>query len=93
MISLTLCRGNHAEAIINYEKGLQLNDVDEQKQDIAEHKKLCQYGIARTSIKNGDYRKGVNMMAKTMTKSTYKLINEIIHFFADKDHYCNRIKR
>lgn len=63
MIALTLCRGNYAEAIINYEKGLQLTDVDEQKQDISEHKKLCQYGIARTSIKNGDYRKGVNAMA------------------------------
>lgn len=52
------CRGNYAEAIGNYEKGLKV-DASDSDPELVNHRKLCQHGIARTSIKNGEYRKGV----------------------------------
>lgn len=66
------CRGSYAEALVHYEKGIDNNDninVDGNHElnnsvvmDMKEHVMLCRAGIARTSIKNGDYQKGVSII-------------------------------
>lgn len=55
----SVCRGNYAEAIVNYKRGMTANNIDNDTPEMLNHKKLCQHGIARASIKNGEYRKGV----------------------------------
>lgn len=46
--------GSHAEALAHYEKALQNGNHSQ------EHVNLCRAGIARTSIKNRDFRRGVS---------------------------------
>lgn len=53
MFSLRLFSGKYSEALANYERGLAATSSDD-------HVKLCQFGIARTNIKIGDYKKGVS---------------------------------
>lgn len=65
-----LYRGSYSEALSHYEKGYKdepftsiegkefLNETPELK----EHTKLCIAGIARTSIRTGDFRRGVSLI-------------------------------
>ncbi|XP_055600777.1 WD repeat-containing protein 19 [Uranotaenia lowii] len=59
--------GNHAEALMNFERGLKYDSVPNSangviQQDVIEqHVMLCKAGIARTSIKCGDNRRGVQL--------------------------------
>ena len=61
--SVFFCSGNFAEALVHYEKGI-YNDMIKMEStpaaEIQEHLHNCHSGIARTSIKQGDYRKGVS---------------------------------
>lgn len=66
---LFLNSGSFAEALLHYEKGIENNDsihvngdnkLTNSMVDMEEHMLLCRAGIARTSIKNGDYQKGVS---------------------------------
>lgn len=53
----------YGEALVNYEKGLDANALNKSElneETLAEHKKICEYGIARTCIKLGNYKKGVS---------------------------------
>lgn len=54
--------GNYSEALINYEKGINYQNADSLTVEQQEHVKLCLSGIARSSIKHGDYRKGVSFL-------------------------------
>lgn len=49
--------GNYSEALFHYEKGLR----DYVGGNLSDHSKLCKGGLARTCIKTGDYRKGINI--------------------------------
>lgn len=51
-ISLRISSGKYSEALMNYERGLTAASSDD-------HVRQCQFGIARTNIKIGDYKKGV----------------------------------
>uniref|UniRef100_A0A8R1DX62 WD repeat-containing protein 19 n=1 Tax=Caenorhabditis japonica TaxID=281687 RepID=A0A8R1DX62_CAEJA len=50
--------GDHANALVNYEKGV-IDDAD--TPELQEHNEICQSGIARMAIKTGDLRRGVQM--------------------------------
>lgn len=52
--------GNYSEALLHYEKGINYQNSDSLTVEQQEHVKLCLSGIARSSIKHGDYRKGVS---------------------------------
>lgn len=48
---------------MHYDKAIKLenlNNVDKESVKIRNHIRQCRAGIARTSIKNGDHRKGVS---------------------------------
>lgn len=47
--------GKYSEALTNYKRGLAAANSNE-------HVRLCQFGIARTNIKIGDYKKGVRLI-------------------------------
>lgn len=49
--------GQHAEALLQYERGLS-GTVDD---DAAPHRRQCQVGIARTTIKTGDHKRGIRL--------------------------------
>lgn len=60
-----LIRNRYGEALSNYEKGmdnmlLQKSAMD--KNTAAEHLRSCKFGIARTNIKIGNYKKGVSLI-------------------------------
>lgn len=60
-LSIFLCfSGNYSEALLHYEKGIDNQNSDKLTIEQQEHIKLCLSGIARTSIKHGDHRKGVS---------------------------------
>ncbi|KAJ8679660.1 hypothetical protein QAD02_015447 [Eretmocerus hayati] len=52
--------GNYAKALVNYERGLSECTSSLLQQNLS-HKQQCLAGIARTSIRCGDSRKGVNI--------------------------------
>jgi len=68
---LYLCSGNYADALYHYEKGYKEDLINSKDADTAalmesspefeEHVRLCKMGIARTSIRAGDFRRGVNL--------------------------------
>lgn len=56
-------RNRYAEALANYEKGMDkasLNSIQLHDTVLDEHKRMCEFGIARTNIKLGNLKKGVN---------------------------------
>lgn len=56
----------YAEALANYEKGLDKNTLDRiqlSETALKEHKRLCEFGIARTNIKLDNIKKGVRKCA------------------------------
>lgn len=52
--------------MVNYEKGLDKEKLLKLGEEInmEEHVRLCQFGIARTNIKIGDFRRGVSLFSK-----------------------------
>ncbi len=62
--SLKIFSGNYSEALLHYEKGINYQNNDSLTVEQQEHVKLCLSGIARSSIKHGDYRKGVSRLSK-----------------------------
>lgn len=62
--------GNYADALYHYEKGFKEDLIDNTElqqlvntsPEYEEHVRLCKMGIARTSIRAGDFRRGVNIM-------------------------------
>lgn len=69
-LTLILFSGNYADALYHYEKGYKedlINSKDneqaatmESSPEFEEHVRLCKMGIARTSIRAGDFRRGVS---------------------------------
>lgn len=57
--------GNYPMALVNYERGLADAAVDENMQDNKSHRVQCLSGIARTSIRCGDSRRGVGIAMDT----------------------------
>lgn len=61
--------GSYAEALRHYERGILTEWIQNDanglilSNELQEHIRLCNTGIARTSIKNGDYRKGVRIFS------------------------------
>ncbi|GIY28504.1 WD repeat-containing protein 19 [Caerostris darwini] len=51
--------GDVSAALSNYEKGLQIESSDEYL--VRRQKSVCKAGIARTSIRSGDYRRGISL--------------------------------
>ncbi|XP_055372379.1 WD repeat-containing protein 19 [Condylostylus longicornis] len=57
--------GSYSEALYHYEKGFKedfiysSNNTISSSPEMEEHIKLCKSGIARTSIKTGDFRRGI----------------------------------
>lgn len=52
----------YAEALANYEKGMYkttLESIQLSETALEEHKQMCEFGIARTNIKIGNFKKGV----------------------------------
>lgn len=59
-------RSRYAEALTNYEKGMDQTSLDRvqlSEADLAEHKRLCEFGIARTNIKLDNIKKGVRKIS------------------------------
>lgn len=60
---LSFLRNRYGEALANYEKGLDkasLSSIQLNDGEFDEHKRMCEFGIARTNIKLGNFKKGVN---------------------------------
>lgn len=65
------CSGNYADALYHYEKGYKedlINNEDPEPPTLLhnmpeyeDHVRLCKMGIARTSIRAGDFRRGVSI--------------------------------
>lgn len=54
--------GNYHEALLHYEKASQFQPtMDDNEAFIHQHLSICKAGTARTSIKSGDYRKGMQL--------------------------------
>ena len=67
-------RGNHAEALMNFERGLKHTETgspESKQQQYEQHVKLCKAGIARTSIKCGDVRRGLQLALELNDKQLY----------------------
>lgn len=58
----------YGEALANYEKGMDKTTLDRinlTETELEEHKRLCDFGIARTNIKLGNFKKGVIFKSKS----------------------------
>lgn len=56
------CSNRYADALANYEKGMDkatLDRIQISETALAEHTRMCEFGIARTNIKLGNFKKGV----------------------------------
>lgn len=71
-----MCSNRHAEALANYEKGLDkatLSSIQLSDTELDEHKLMCEFGIARTNIKLGNLKKGVKFrMSIKFAQECYK---------------------
>lgn len=61
-----IIRNRYGEALSNYEKGMdnmsrQKSVMDENT--VSEHLRSCKFGIARTNVKIGNYKKGVSLFS------------------------------
>ncbi|XP_055530330.1 WD repeat-containing protein 19 [Wyeomyia smithii] len=69
--------GNQAEALKNYERGLKSDIMPKtpsgmvEQEQLNQHVALCKAGISRTSIKCGDYRRGVQVALGLDDKQLY----------------------
>ncbi|XP_058834907.1 WD repeat-containing protein 19 [Topomyia yanbarensis] len=69
--------GNQAEALMNYERGLKSDILPSSADGVIEqellnqHVRLCKAGISRTSIKCGDYRRGVQLALELDDKQLF----------------------
>lgn len=71
---------NYQEALFNYEKAMKFvsNDYDFDPELRAQHEATCKAGIARTSIKSGDYRRGMQMALELGNKELLKECGEAL---------------
>lgn len=51
-------RGDYIHALINYERAMSAGVENESQ---VEHQRVCQSGIARSSVGSGDIRKGISL--------------------------------
>uniref|UniRef100_A0A182K004 Uncharacterized protein n=1 Tax=Anopheles christyi TaxID=43041 RepID=A0A182K004_9DIPT len=71
--------GNHAEALMNFERGLKHIDTGSSETILQlqeQHVKLCKAGIARTSIKCGDVRRGLQLSLELNEKQLFNECGE-----------------
>ncbi|XP_053681434.1 WD repeat-containing protein 19 [Anopheles nili] len=81
--------GNNTEALMNFERGLKIaeagNNAASQEEQLKlkqrqqlndQHIKLCKAGIARTSIKCGDVRRGLQLAVELNDKQLYNECGE-----------------
>lgn len=62
MLFYAIFSNRYGEALTNYEKGMDkatLERINLNEIEFEEHKRLCEFGIARTNIKLGNFKKGV----------------------------------
>ncbi|KAK9743679.1 WD domain, G-beta repeat [Popillia japonica] len=63
--------GNYPEAFLHYEKGLQDNKSED-------HTFICKSGIARTAIRSGNFKHGINVAIELNNFGLYKDCAEIL---------------
>lgn len=66
-------RGNYPEALVHYEKGLQ--DTTN-----GEHITHCKAGLARMSIRCGNYKHGINIALELCNRQLFKDCADILEF-------------
>lgn len=66
-----ICSGNYPEAFLHYEKGL----VDNKSRD---HIFICKSGIARTAIRSGNFKHGINVAIELNNSGLFKECAEIL---------------
>lgn len=71
VIMLFSCSGNHLEAFMHYEKGLQENIS-------SEHTAICKAGIARCSLRVGNFKHGYSMAMELQNPALFKECAEIL---------------
>jgi WD repeat-containing protein 19 len=57
-----MIRGDFVHALLNYERAMS-SEVESVNQ--AEHKRICQSGIARSAVGSGDIRKGISLAVQS----------------------------
>lgn len=60
-----IIRNRYGEALSNYKKGMDSMSLQKTVMDentVAEHLRSCKFGIARTNVKVGNYKKGVSLI-------------------------------
>lgn len=73
--------GNYTEALVHYEKALRYDKILESEEAVKhtqDHITACKAGIARTSIKSGDYRRGIQLAQELQLKELYKECGEAL---------------
>ncbi|XP_062563462.1 WD repeat-containing protein 19 [Armigeres subalbatus] len=75
--------GSHAEALMNFERGLKSDILPSsdgviEQEVLNQHLNLCKAGIARTSIKCGDYRRGVQLALELNDKELFNDCGEAL---------------
>ncbi|XP_037944539.1 WD repeat-containing protein 19 isoform X2 [Teleopsis dalmanni] len=83
--------GNYADALYHYEKGYKedlINTYDGEvmnsSPEYAEHVRLCKIGIARTSIRAGDFRRGIQYAVELDDK---QLLYDCAELLATVGHF------
>lgn len=71
MLNFIFSRGNYPEALVHYEKGLQ----DTTNED---HIIQCKAGIARMSLKCGNYKHGINIATDLSNRQLFKDCADIL---------------
>lgn len=75
----------YAEALQNYERGVDtdlLQKTSLSERELVEHRRVCEFGMARTNIKVGNTHKGVNLAMQLNNK-------QLFHDCADALHIMN----
>lgn len=52
-----------------------LNSIQLNDDELDEHKRMCEFGIARTNIKLGNFKKGVNVQNSQDSECVKKIQN------------------
>lgn len=68
---LRLCRGDYVHSLLNYERALSCGDSAGESGS-SEHQRICQAGIARSSVGSGDIRKGIALAIKSNDQALMK---------------------
>ena len=61
--------GNYIEALVNYEKAL--GDYQDDEEEEGQHFRVVKAGVARTSIRCGNYSKGIKIAAELRDKKLF----------------------